>query len=75
MIFEYRKYNLSNSILVISTCMGKNHKNERVALLKLSNGCLVTVYILLLFLMVPWVGLQCVIVIFPDHIHLFFNMG
>ena len=72
MTFEYRKYNLSNSILVISTCMGKNHKNERVALLKLSNGCLVTVYILLLFLMVPWVGLQCVIVIFPDHIHLFF---
>ena len=26
-----------------------------------------------LFLMVPWVGLQCVIVVFPDHTHLLFN--
>ena len=25
-----------------------------------------------LFLKVPWVGLQCVIVIFPDHTHLLF---
>ena len=23
--------------------------------------------------MVPWVGLQCVIVVFPDHTHLLFN--
>ena len=23
-----------------------------------------------LFLAVPWVGLQCVIVVFPDHTHL-----
>ena len=28
--------------------------------------------VLWLFLMVPWVGLQCVIVVFPDHIHLLF---
>ena len=26
-----------------------------------------------LFLAVPWVGLQCVIVIFPDHTHLLFK--
>ena len=30
-----------------------------------------TVIVLWLFLMVPWVGLQCVIVLFPDHTHFF----
>ena len=43
---------------------------EPVALLLLYFGCLVTVYVLWLFLAVPWVGLQCVIVVFPDHTHL-----
>ena len=42
-------------------------KRDLVALLLVSNGCLVTVYALWLFLTVPWVGLQCVIVVFPDH--------
>ena len=28
-----------------------------------------TVSALWLFVMVPWVGLQCVIVVFPDHDH------
>ena len=27
-----------------------------------------------LFLMVPWVGLPCVIVVFPDHTHLFYTL-
>ena len=27
-------------------------------------------YDLWLFLIVPWIGLQCVIVVFPDHTHL-----
>ena len=31
-----------------------------------------TVSVLWLFLMVPWVGLQCVIMVFPDHIHMLF---
>ena len=35
--------------------------------------CLVSVNIMWLFLTVPCVGLQCVIVVFPDHIHLFFQ--
>ena len=35
--------------------------------------CLVTVNVLLLFLTVPWVGLQFVIVVFPDHSHLRFD--
>ena len=33
-----------------------------------------TVSVLLLFLMVLWVGLHCVIVVFPDHTHLLFML-
>ena len=49
-------------------------KRELVALLLLSYECLVTVgyYVLWLFLTVPWVGLQCVIVVFPDHTYFFY---
>ena len=43
-----------------------------VALLCLSSCCLVTVIVLWHFLMVPWSGLQCVIVVFPDQNHLLF---
>ena len=46
-------------------------KRELVALLLLSIGGHVTVNILKLFLMVPWVELQFVIVVFPDYTHLF----
>ena len=45
-------------------------KRERVALLSLSSWCLVIV--VWLFLVVPWVCLQCVLVVFPDHTHLLF---
>ena len=47
-------------------------KKELVALLLLSYGCLVTVNFVWLFLVVSWVGLRCVVVVFPDHIHLLF---
>ena len=47
-------------------------KRELVALLGLSSWCLVIV--VWLFLAVPWVSLQFVIVVFPDHIHLLFWM-
>ena len=40
-----------------------------VALLLLSYRCVVTINVLCLFLAVPWVGLQYVIVVFPDHNH------
>ena len=43
-------------------------KNELVALLSLSSWCLVIEA--WLFLVVPWVCLQFVIVVFPDHTHL-----
>ena len=49
-----------------------NFFSKLVSLLKLSSWCLVTITVLWLFLTVPWVGLQCVIVVFPDHTHLFF---
>ena len=32
-----------------------------------------TVTVLWLVLMVPWVGLQCMIVVFPDHTHFSFE--
>ena len=38
-------------------------KRELVAL----RYCLVTVNVLWVFLTVPWVGLRCVIVVFPNH--------
>ena len=44
-------------------------ERELVALLSLSSWCLVIV--LRLFLAVPWVCLQFVIVVFPDHTHYF----
>ena len=43
-------------------------KRELVALLSLSSLCLVIV--VWLFLAVPWVCLQLVIVVFPDHDYL-----
>ena len=48
-------------------------KRELVAFLLLSYGCLVTVNIIWLFLTVPWVGLKCAVVVFPDHTRLLFG--
>ena len=45
-------------------------KRKLVALLLLPYRYLVTVNVLWFFLVVPWVGLQCVIVVVPDHTHL-----
>ena len=48
-------------------------KIELVALILLSFGFLVTTNVLCLFLSVLLVGLQCVIMVFLDYIHLRFN--
>ena len=48
-------------------------KKELVPLLTLSSWCLVMV--MWLFLAVPWVCLQFLIVVFPDHTHLLFLMS
>ena len=45
-------------------------KRKLIALLLLSYRCIVTINVLWLFLTVPWVDLQFVIVVFPDHTHL-----
>ena len=47
-------------------------KRKLVALLLLSYRCIVTINVMWLFLTVPWVGLQCVIVVFPVPAHLLF---
>ena len=47
-------------------------KRKLFALLLLSYRCIVAINVLWLFLTVPWVGLQCLIVVFPDHTHLCF---
>ena len=47
-------------------------KRKLVVLLLLSNRCNVTNNVLWLFRAVLCVGLQCVIVVFPDHTHLHF---
>ena len=46
-------------------------KRKLVALLFLSYRCIVTITVLWLFLTVPWVGLQYMVVVFPDHTHFF----
>ena len=45
-----------------------------VALLLLSYNCIVTINVPWFLLTVPRVGLQYVIVVFPDHIYLHFAM-
>ena len=42
-------------------------KRELVALLCLPSWCLVAVIVMWLVVTVPWVGLQYMTVVFPDH--------
>ena len=37
---------------------------------KAKHRTVVTIYVLWLFLTLPWIGVQCVIVVFTDHTHL-----
>ena len=45
-------------------------KRKLVALQLLSYICIVTINVLWLFLTVPWVGMRCVIVVFPSNTNL-----
>ena len=47
-------------------------KRKLVVLLLMSYRCIVTINVLLLFLIVSWVGQQCMFVVFPDHTHFLF---
>ena len=55
-----------------SIAINLKRKRKLVALLLLSYRCIATLNVLLVT--VPWVGLLCVIVVFPDHIHLLFTL-
>ena len=59
--FWYALLYVHSSFAIIST------RKTDVFFALLSFGWLVTVNVPWLFLTVPWVGLQCVIVVFPDH--------
>ena len=65
-------------LLCITLCLFSSfaiilkRKRKLVALLLLSYRC-ITINNLWLFLTVPWVILQGVIVVFPDHTHLLFE--
>ena len=65
--FCYALLCVHSSFVIIFT-----RKRELAALLSLSFGCLVTVNVLWLFLTVPWVGLQWVIEVCPNHTHFCF---
>ena len=69
-LFWYSLLCVLSSFAIILT-----RKRELVALLLFSFRCIVTVNILWLYLTVPWVGLQCLIVVFADHTHLLFVIG
>ena len=57
--------------VIYSFAITLTRARELDALLLLSFGCLATVNVLWLFLTVPWVGLQSMIVVFSDHTYLF----
>ena len=67
-LFWYALIYVLSSFAIILT-----RKRELVAFLLLSFGCLVTVNVLWLFLTVPWVDMQFVIVVFFDQTHLRFG--
>ena len=67
-LFSYTLRCVHSSYAII---LKRNRK--LVALLLLSYRCIVTINGLFLILTVPWVGLQCVIVVFPNHTHLLFG--
>ena len=50
-------------------------KRKIVVLLLLPDRFIVTINVLWFFLTVPWVGLHCVIVVFPDHTHFLTSSG
>ena len=61
-LFCYASLCVNSSFTIIL-----KRKRKLVAFLLLSCRCSVAINVLWLPLMVPWVGLQCVIVACPDH--------
>ena len=69
-LFCYALLYVHSSVAIIL-----KRKIKLVALLFLSYRCGVTINVLWRFLTVPWVILQYVIVVFPDHTRLLFVIG
>ena len=71
---SFSKVNLSEANLQLKLDVILETKRKLVALLLLSRRYIVTctINVLWLFLTVPWVGLQYVIVVFSVHTHLLF---
>ena len=67
-------YLFSFALLCVHSSFAIILKRKLAALLVLSYRCIVTIKIMWLFLTVPWVGLQCVIVVFPDYTYLRFGI-
>ena len=67
-LFCYALLFVRSSFAIIS-----KRKRKLVALVLLSYRCIVTINVLWLFLPVPWVGLQYVILAIPDHTHLLYT--
>ena len=66
-LFWYALFCVHNNFAIIL------RKRELVAFIQLSFVCFVTLNVQWLFLRVPWVGMQCVIVVFPIHTYLLFD--
>ena len=66
-LFRYALLCVHSSFTIIL-----ERKRKLFALLILFYRCIVTINVLWLSLTVPWVGLQCVILVFSDHTHLLF---
>ena len=66
---------LFNALLCVHSSFAIILKRKRklVALILLFYRCIVTINVLWLFLAVPWVGIQCLIVIFSNHTHITFE--
>ena len=54
----------------MSRLLGENIKKYHFFFFLVILLCVMAVYVLCLFLMVPWIGLRSVIVAFPGHTHL-----
>ena len=65
--YALRCVHSSNQVIKCYLAIKLKRQRKLVALLFLSDRCVVTIKVLWLFLTVPWVGLQCVIVVFPEH--------
>ena len=61
-------------LLCVTLCCNHLEEEEKAGCFAIIVLCIVTINVLGLFLMVPWVGPQCVIVVFPDHTYLLFDI-